>query len=470
MRIKLGYFHTAKAVAGALGIPTPAEDIFFDHLATDSREVIAGDLFVALRGERYDGHAYIDEARRRGAALLLCEEGYGENALIVQDTQAALLTLAKAARDAIAPTVIAVTGSVGKTTTKDMIAATLGTEYPTHKTNGNQNNALGVALTLLSMPPKTHYLVAELGMNHAREIASLAAVVRPDIAVITNVGQAHIGELGSREAIARAKLEILEGCDSGSMYFYPANEPLLTPPRHTSVKVYPIADRLGADNAFFDVCPEEEYTRFSLDFRRWRYEGLRVRGVGTHVAACAAFAVCIGDLLGVSHEGIAQALLTYGGSGMRQEIFTLKGVTIIEDSYNASPESMRASLLTLSHISKKKQGRSFALLGGMRELGQKSKALHEELGTFCAELSVDYLFPFGEEATDIARGARKGGMHKEKIIENHDASAPTKSAREIASRLCAGDTVLIKASRILGAERVTAELKRILKEEKGDQQ
>lgn len=464
MRIKLGYFHTKKAVAKALGLPMPEKEIFFDYLTTDSRQVEAGDLFVALRGECGDGHDYIHEARRRGACLILCEEETGEDTLTVKDTRAALLLLAKHARDRIRPTVIAVTGSVGKTTTKDMIAATLEKEYPTHKTSGNQNNDLGLALTLLSMPTQTHYLVAELGMNHAGEIASLAAVVRPDIAVITNVGQAHIGELGSREAIARAKLEILEGCAQGCAYFYPAGEALLTPPHRASVIPYPIADYRGPDNAYFDVVPEEEYTRFSLDFRRWRYEGLRVRGVGTHMACCAAYAVCIGDLLGVSHEGIVDALLSYSGSGMRQEIFALGGVTVIEDCYNASPESMHAALLALSHIKEKKGGRSFALLGGMRELGDKSKLLHEELGAFCAKLSLDYLFPFGREASDIARGAREGGMSKECIFINDNENDPNKSAAAIASLLQEGDTVLIKASRALCAERVTKELKRIRKE------
>ena len=466
MRIKLGHFHTAKDVASALGLPPPREEIFFEHLTTDSREVEEGDLFVCLRGERYDGHAYKEEARRRGASLVLCEDGHTEErSLSVPNTQNALAALAKAARNAIAPTVIAVTGSVGKTTTKDMIAATLGAEYATHKTEGNHNNLLGLSLTLLSMPPKTRYRVTELGMNHAREIAALAAIARPDIAVITNVGRAHIGELGSREAIARAKLEILEGCAPGTVYLFPAEEKLLAPPSHAATVAFPIAKGRGPDNAYFDIFPEGTHTRFSLDFRRWRYEGLRVRGVGEHIAACAAFAVCIGDLLGVSHEGIERALLDYEGGRMRQEIFSIGSITVIEDCYNASPESMDASIAVLIHIAEKNHGRAFALLGGMRELGEQTVPLHRALGHACAIGGIDYLFPFGQEAKEIAHGARTGGMPKDRIVENADENTPQRSAKEIASRIRAGDVLLIKASRALRAERVTAELKKILNKE-----
>lgn len=467
MRIKLGHSYTSEELAKEVGALPPAQSALVEHLATDSREVQAGDLFVCLRGEHYDGHNYLSEARKRGAALFLCESTPGvsaECAIVVKDTEGALAMLAGAVRKRINPTVIAVTGSVGKTTTKDMIAAVLETQYPTHKTEGNHNNLLGLSLTLLAMPRGTRFLVVELGMNHAREIARLAQIAEPDVAVITNVGHAHIGHLGSREAIAQAKLEILEGCAPGTIYFYPADEPLLVPARKAPLLAFPIAQRPGRDNAFFDVQVEEEFTRFSLDFRRWRYEGMRVRGVGRHIAACAAFAVCIGDLMGIADDKIEKALLSYDKSTMRQHIFSVGSITVIEDCYNASPESMAAALAALCHISEKKRGRPIALLGGMKELGEHSKELHHVLGRLCAEHALALLFPFGEESEEIACGAREGGMAKESIISNPDASDPRRSADAIAAQLQEGDVLLIKASRALAAERVSASLVEVLKE------
>jgi UDP-N-acetylmuramoyl-tripeptide--D-alanyl-D-alanine ligase len=344
----------------------------------------------------------------------------------------------------------------------------LEAEYPTHKTKENQNNLLGLSLSLLSMPRSARFAVLEMGMNHAREIAALTAIARPDVAVITNVGQAHIGHLGSREAIARAKLEILEGCEPGTPYFYPAEEPLLRPPCHAATVPYPIAARRGTDNAYFDVVSEEGYTRFSLDFRRWRYEGLRVRGRGTHMAACAAFAVCIGDLMGVSHEGIAQALLHYEENKMRGAIRDLYGVSVIEDCYNASPESMAAALAVLLQIAKEKGGRAFALLGGMRELGEHAPALHRALGGALAETDLAYLFPFGEGAREIAEGARMGGMEEARIVCNEDEGAPEESAKEIAARIRRGDVLLIKGSRATGCERVSDALSLLLQGKEGE--
>ncbi len=469
MRIKLGHFDHGGEIARILCVPEPVRDLPISHLCTDSREVERGDLFVCLAGERYDGHRYIGEARARGASLFLCHDGTkGKDVIAVRDTLAALGALATEVRRSQNPTVIGVTGSVGKTTTKEMIAAVLAREYPTHKTKENQNNLLGLSLSILSMPRSSRYLVLEMGMNHTREIATLSALARPDVAVITNVGQAHIGHLGSREAIARAKLEILEGCDGGTPYFYPAEEPLLLPPCHAATIPFPIAARRGADNAYFDVSSVGGYTRFSLDFRRWRYEGLRVRGTGAHMAACAAFAVCIGDLMGVSHEGIADALLHYEENKMRGGIRDVCGVTVIEDCYNASPESMAAALSVLLQIAKEKGGRAFALLGGMRELGEHSPTLHRALGVACAEAELAYLFPFGTGAREIAEGALGGGIDGARIFCNEDEGAPEESAAEIAAHIRAGDVLLIKGSRATGCERVCDALSKLLERKEGE--
>lgn len=465
MRIRLGHSYTGTEIARILGAPAPERDATVTHLCTDTRELSRGDLFVCLRGERYDGHAYLSPAREMGAALILSEVPY-TGAITVPDTYAALAALAADMRARVRPRVIAVTGSVGKTTTKELIAAVLAKEYPTHKTAGNQNNLLGLCLTLLSMPQGTRYLVAELGMNHAREIAPLSCLLRPDIAVITNVGQAHIGELGSRAAIARAKLEILEGCDPGALYFYPAEEPLLAAPCSAGVIPFPIAHGRGGDHAYFDVTPGDGYTRFSLDFRRWRYEGLRVRGVGAHLAACAAYAVSIGDIMGVSHEGIEDALLSFDTPGLRQEICEAGGVTVINDAYNASPESMEAALASLSHIQEKKGGRAFALLGEMRELGDFSQELHAALGKSCAARGLTRLFLLGPSCLTVARGARDAGMEEDRIVLLEESS-PRLCAESIVNELLPRDCLLVKASRQVGAERVAEEIISFLKERGG---
>ncbi len=450
MRIKLDHPYTAAEIGRALSLLTRANGTV-THLTTDSREVQKGDLFVALRGERFDGNRYIKEALARGAKMAIGEELWErEDVIAVKDSADALATLAAAARARINPTVIAVTGSVGKTTTKDMIAAVLERKFRTHKTAGNQNNRLGLSLTLLSMPADTELLVAELGMNHAREIAVLSHLVRPHIAVITNVGNAHIGNLGSRSAIARAKMEILEGCEPATPYLYPASEPLLSPPCHATTVPLAIGDREGFDAAFLRVREECGHTVADFLCGRRLYTDVRLAGRGRHLAEIAAYAVFLGDLFGVPEEAMREALLGARSAG-RAETFRKNGVTWINDSYNASPESVAAALDILATA---EGGRRIAVLGDMLELGEETRALHRRVGERVAEKGIDLLFTFGAAAENIGDGAIAAGMPRDAVIRTPDPTAHALLAARLSACLREDDTVLLKASRGMAAERI----------------
>lgn len=468
MRIKLDHAYTAREIQKITQGRCESKDASAIHLCTDTRQLQKGDLFVALQGDHTDGHLYLEEAAARGAAILLCEEGRrimdrieGATIICVKNTFHALVALAAAARTRINPTVIAITGSVGKTTTKNTVAAVLSTQFRTHKTSGNFNNLLGVCLTLLSMPSDTEILVCELGMNHAREIAELSALVQPDIAVITNVGRAHIGQLGSREAIAQAKLEILEGCRDGALYLYPGDERLLAPQKDRRLLTIPVGRGRGC------ICRYENeaslHGKVEADFicNATYYPHVCIPGIGLHLCSCAAYAIAIGQTLGISEAKIRKALSSLPKEDMRQHVLKIGNITVIEDCYNASPESVGAALSTLVASARETGGRALALLGDMLELGTETRILHEQVGWACTDTGVDLLFTFGAAAESIAVGAEKKGMDSRKIFHNPNPSAPDISATQIISAMQEGDVILIKASRALAAERIIEALKNL---------
>lgn len=455
MRIRLDPPYRAAEIAVITQSSAPKRDVTVTHLTTDSREVKEGDLFVALRGERADGNRYISAALAAGASLILCEERRTEDGcLTVRDCEAALCALGRHARKQIAPTVIAITGSAGKTTTKNMVAAVLATTFRTHKTQGNQNNLLGVCLTLLSMPSDTEMLVIEMGMNHEKELEALSRLVEPDITVITNIGQAHIGNLGSRTRIADAKCEIFCGCAPGAICLYPAEEPLI----EARVPSHIVKMRIGAggqsDCRFSKPTMGSNTTVCDLVCHTVSYPGITLPGTGLHLAEDAAYAVAIGQTLGVVPARIRRALATVQNDAMRQQILKRGGVTILLDCYNASPESMQAACATLYRLAKEKHGRSLALLGDMLELGSETRRLHEAVGAHFAAQKIDHLFTLGAAAEGYAIGAARAGMPKERIFTNPCPTAYAASAAQIKKVLQTGDVLLIKASRALHAENI----------------
>lgn len=460
MRIQLDHTYTIEEIATVTGGHTRGAGVGAASLATDSREVEPGDLFVALCGENGDGNRHLRDAAARGAAILLSEADAEDLACVVRvkDTWQALGALATAARKRLAPTVVAITGSVGKTTTKNMTAAVLETTFRTHKTAENQNNYLGLCLTLLSMPQGTEVVVAEMGMNHAGEISLLSQMALPDIAVITNVGLAHVGNLGSRAGIARAKAEIFEGCAPGALCLIPADEPLLEKALSPDFITMRIGDRPGLDCYYTALSMGGNTTVTDLICHTVRYTSLPLPGMGRHLAACAAYAVAVGQTLGVRPEKIRRALSTVKNEALRQEIIRRGGVTVIADCYNASPESVCAACDTLTGMARESGGRSLALLGDMLELGEETRRLHEEVGAYYAARGVDLLFTFGAAAENIATGARRAGMAAACIFSNPNPTDHATSAAQINRVLKAGDVILLKASRALAAERILERL------------
>ncbi len=413
--------------------------VTFLGASNDSREVKPGQLFVALQGVR-DGHDFIPKALDNGAAAVLCTHCYGDYpAIVVEDTRIALGQIAREERKRIGMKVVGVTGSVGKSTTKEMIASVLETTYRVAKTPANHNNDIGMPMAILAMPEDTQVAVLEMGMNHFREIAYLTAIGLPDLAVIVNIGTMHVEHLGSREGILQAKLEILEGLQSGGKLLLNGDDDMLWSVRdrseipaiyfgeeNTSCSVRAENVAMTEQGLSFDVVTPEERFSVSLALE------------GRHYVPDALAAVGIGLQLGVSPEKISQALECFRNMAGRQEIFEAKGYTIIKDCYNAGPESMNAALAVLG----RKSGRKIAVLGDMLELGMNAPAEHYRIGRIAAE-RADMVFAYGPNSSRVVSGALTGGM-------NSTAARAYQDRQELASELKLvaqpGDVLLFKGS------------------------
>ena len=431
-------------------------------IATDSREVERGDVFIALKGERFDGHDFIALALSHGAACIICERGRAEVAdgvtiIEVDDTLSALGDIAAGYLDRVSPKLVAaVTGSVGKTTTKEYLAALLSVKYKTHKTSGNFNNLIGLPLTILSMPADTEALVLEMGMSAEGEIRRLSEIARPNIALITVIGSSHIEHLGSRENICRAKCEVLENVRPGGRVYLPADEPLLDgvgSDRFDTLRVS--LSGSGGGLRAENVESVELCTRADLVGYGESYPALIFPTLGLHCLADALLAVEAVRDLGFGYEEIRRGLLAYRPAGMRQLIRHIGDMTVIEDCYNASPESMRASLDVLASLGGDSGGRRVALLGDMYELGEHSEEIHFEVGRYAAK-KVELLFTLGAQSAAIARGALSAGMPCERIFSFDDVSLYRECGERIAELLEPGDLLLAKASRATAAERAIA--------------
>ena len=358
------------------------ENVTFYGANIDSRNLLPGQLFVALKGAR-DGHDYVPAALERGAAAVLCNHCDGDYpAIVVEDTRKALGDIARGERQRIGMKVVGVTGSVGKSTTKEMIACVLETAYRTGKSPVNHNNDLGLPMAILALPENTQVAVLEMGMNHFREMAYLTSIAKPDVAVIINIGTMHIEHLGSMEGILKAKLEILEGMDSRGTVILNGDDQLLWNLREES-EVRGIY--FGSKNSRCavraeDVQEEEGKLRFRVDHgEEWFLVELPVEG--EHFVSDALAAITVGLELGVPQEKIQDSLFNFRNMAGRQEIFEAKGRTIIKDCYNAGPESMAAALNVLGN----RAGRRVAVLGDMLELGTAAQAEHYRVGRIAAE-------------------------------------------------------------------------------------
>ena len=413
-------------------------DVTFLGANNDSRTVLPGQLFLALQGVR-DGHDFIPMAMEKGAAAVLCSRCEGDYpAIIVDDPRKALGDIAREERKRIGMKVVGVTGSVGKSTTKEMISCVLEKKYRVKKTPVNHNNDIGMPMAILSMDEDTQVAVLEMGMNHFREIAYLASIALPDVAVIINIGTMHIEHLGSQEGILKAKLEILEGMKEDGKVILNGDDQLLWNVRQTGVR----ATYFGLRNPDCqvrggDVRQKDGKLYFHADSQSSSMD-VALSLEGEHFVPDALAAISVGLAMEVSPETIVDALAHFQNMAGRQEIFQKNGFTIIKDCYNAGPESMAAALNVLGSRS----GRRVAVLGDMLELGMCTTAEHYRIGRIAAE-KADLVLAYGPNSARVVSGAFTGGMPDARARGFVDRDALIAALKQFAKP---GDVILFKGS------------------------
>ncbi len=424
----------------------------------DSRVAEEGGLFVALKGERVDGHEYVDDAIAAGAVAVLGQRPVGAPAVVVEDPAVALADLARHVLTRLPQvTVVALTGSQGKTSTKDLLAGVLSAHGETVATRGSFNNELGLPLTVLRAEPGTRYLVLEMGARGIGHIRELCAVARPQVALVLNVGKAHLGEFGSQGAIAQAKGELVEALPADGVAVLNADDPLVSAMAdRTQASVLGFGEsgraavRLGevtldaAGRPAFELAHDGATAHVQLAL------------VGEHHAANAAAAAAAAIALGMSLEDAARGLAAAAPSRWRMEVTERSdGVTVVNDAYNANPDSMRAALKALAAMGRGRDARTVAVLGEMRELGDSATEEHDAVGRLAVRLDITQLVVVGEPAKPIHLGATLEGSWGGESVFVPDHEAALDWLRE---QLRPGDIVLVKASRAAALERVAAAL------------
>lgn len=424
-------------------------------IKTDSREIEPGDLFIPIRGERVDGHTFIDSVFEKGAAASFTENETqaprtdGGALIAVKNSVAALQALAAYYRRKFPIPIIGVTGSVGKTTTKEMIALALSAGKNVMSTKGNFNSQIGLALTLMKLLPQHQCAVIEMGVSEFGEMSRLAAVARPDIAVMTNIGISHIAQFKTQNNILLEKLHITDGFSPNQLLLLCGDDPWLSALSGKlpfSTVTYGLSEncRWRAVN----LITAQGGTAFDVLSPRGRtHVFLPVEGAHNVRNACAALAAA--DALGIPVYRAATKLAEYQAPAQRQQKHLASGVTVIDDTYNASPDSMRSAIDVLAATA---AARRIAVLGDMKELGDYSKTGHTQVGQYVAEKEIDRLFALGEEMTAAASAAQAGGVFSEHFM---DLDALCDS---LLGFLREGDAVLVKGSRSMQMERIVARL------------
>ena len=432
----------------------------FTSVSIDTRTLSPGALFVAIRGEHHDAHGFLAAALAAGATGLLVERADGAPAsagipvLVVPDTTRALGALAAGHRAPFSGPVVAITGSNGKTTTKEMCAAILREQGPCLATQGNLNNQFGLPLTLLSRQAEHRTLVVELGMNHRGEIAPLAAIANANVGVITTIGTAHIEFLGSREAIAEEKGDLTAAIRPGGVAVLPGEDSLArAQAKRCRASVVFFGRGAGCDVRAIDVRAEGD----GFAFRVMTPQGetpLRAAGLGepTVTNALAATAACLAA--GASLAQVAAGLAKYvPAKGRMQQVRLANGALLIDDTYNANPQSMEAALASLVRL--RGSGRAFAVLGDMGELGAHADESHHGVGTRAGELRVDALYALGKQAERLRDAAVAAGLEPGRA---HVASSHAEISDALRASLRAGDVALVKGSRSMRMERIVESL------------
>ncbi|MDQ1248584.1 MAG: UDP-N-acetylmuramoyl-tripeptide--D-alanyl-D-alanine ligase, partial [Actinomycetota bacterium] len=426
-------------------------------VAIDSRAVVPGDLFVAIAGEQVDGHDFAAAAVAAGAAAVLCQRPVDGPAVVVADPVVAVGALASEVLRRLPDlTVVGVTGSSGKTSTKDLLAQVLAVAGPTVAPLGSFNNELGLPLTVLGCDRQTRFLVLEMGARGIGHISYLCGIAPPQVGLVLNVGSAHVGEFGGQPQIAQAKSEIVAGLAPDGVAVLNADDPLVKAMAGaTAARVLTFGESPGSDVHVSGVTLDElARGRFTLDYAGSTAQ-VALHLSGEHMVSNAAAAAAVAVGLGMQLPAVAQALsAAVARSPMRMEIHrTPAGVTVINDAYNANPESVRAALKAL--VAMAGQGRSWAVLGEMRELGDEALAAHDSIGRLAVRLDIDRLVAVGEGARTIHLGAANEGSWGEESMWVPDVAA---AQALLAAQVRPGDVVLVKASRAVGLEAVAERL------------
>jgi UDP-N-acetylmuramoyl-tripeptide--D-alanyl-D-alanine ligase len=440
---------TLMEAAAMLGVPYAGTDATVLRVSTDSRNIRPGDLFIALRGERFDGGAFAAQALQQGAAAVVLDATQAPDiaaAIRVDDTRLALGRLAAAWRGRFDIPVVAITGSNGKTTVKEMLAAILraeaGSDAAVLATEGNLNNDIGVPLMLLRLRDSHRYAILEMGMNHAGEIDYLTRLARPDMALVNNALTAHIGLLGSVEAIARAKGEIFNGLGDGGIAILNADDPHLQMWRDMNARRTILTFGLSASAAVSGSWRPADYgSALTLNLPNATLE-ISLKVPGEHNVRNALAAATAAFALDVAYSSIVAGLEGYRGiKGRLARTPALHGSTFIDDTYNANPDSVKAALAVLAS----QPGKKILVLGDMGELGEDAPTMHAQIGLAAQLAGVDRLFALGELSRESVRAFGKGAMHYERIQE---------LLADLENELDADTTVLVKGSRFMQMERV----------------
>ena len=443
-------YDVARATKGDLLHANPEKEEIKSLVTMDSRLVKEDSLFVAIKGERVDGHDFLNDVFDKGATAAIVDHVPDEikgTLIVVKDTVKALQDLAEWYRESLDVKVVGITGSVGKTSTKEVVASVLSEGFKVQKTAGNYNNEIGLPLTVLAIEEDTEIEVLEMGISDFGEMTRLSKMVRPDVSVITNIGYCHLEKLGDRDGVLKAKTEMFNYLkDDGKIVLCHDDDKLCTVEEYKGIRpIFYGTD--AADEYYADKIEEQglDGVRCTLHHGESAI-GAAIPAVGRHNVLNALCAMAVGQLYGLTDEQIAAGIASFQNVGSRNRIIKTRGMTVIDDCYNANPTSTKAGLNTLAGFG----GRRVAVLGDMKELGRDELALHKEVGAYAKEKGIDLLVAVGGLSKATAEGFGGGAVYYPTV---EDAAA------QILSVLKEGDTALVKASRSMHLEKIVEMLK-----------